>query len=165
MQPPSQPPRSRSVSSRSAPPHKEERCVTRHSEGETMTRLQMSLLIARVKFEPESSSSHESSSSQGPFQFFLFSFSFFRFHFDIFNCDSCFHNCAWDNDVPTAAPGSIHYTPKVIFSLSTRSREFTHNKGQDKQNISKTFEINFCQKPADKEKIEVTISLQCLKGI
>ena len=76
---------------------------------------------ARVKFE--------SSSSQGPFQFFYFLFPFFRFHFDIFNCDSCFHNYAWDNDVPTAAPGSIHYTPKAIFSLSTRSREFTHNKG------------------------------------
>ena len=38
-------------------------------------------------------------------------------------------------------------------------------KVQDKQNISKTFEINFCQKTADKEKIEVTVSLQCLKGI
>ena len=43
----------------------------------------MSLLIARVKFEPESSSSHESaSSSQGPFQvFFLNSFFFYFFGF------------------------------------------------------------------------------------
>ena len=32
-------------------------------------------------------------------------------------------------------------------------------KAQDKQNISETFEIIFFQKPADKEKIEVTISL------
>ena len=38
----------------------------------------MSLLIARVKFEPESSSSHEPSSSQDP-SFLIFRFFFFLF--------------------------------------------------------------------------------------
>ena len=38
----------------------------------------VSLIVARVKFEPESSSSHESSSSQVKFSFF---FSIF-----VFNC-------------------------------------------------------------------------------
>ena len=41
-----------------------------------------SLLIARVKFEPESSSSHESSSSQVEKSFI----------FTSFDCDSCFHD-------------------------------------------------------------------------
>ena len=40
----------------------------------------MSLIVARVKFEPESSSSHESSSSRG--NFFLFDF----FGSFVFNC-------------------------------------------------------------------------------
>ena len=44
-----------------------------------MTNVQFwSLIIARVKFEPESSSSHESSSSQVKFSFFFSSF--------VFNC-------------------------------------------------------------------------------
>lgn len=34
-----------------------------------------------------------------------------------------------------------------------------YDLAQDKQNISKTFEIIFCQKPADKDKVEVTILL------
>ena len=55
------------------------------------------------------------------------------------------------------------YTKGDIFPVNEIARALTA-KAQVKQNISKTFEIIFCQKPADKEKIVVTISIQCLKG-
>ena len=41
---------------------------------ERLHKVHMSLIVARVKFEPESSSSHESSSSQVKFSFFFSSF-------------------------------------------------------------------------------------------
>ena len=47
----------------------------------------MSLLVARVKFEYESSSSHESSSSQVKKQLFFLNFVLISFDYD-----SCFHN-------------------------------------------------------------------------
>ena len=64
--------------------------------------------------------------------------------------------------MPTAAPGSIHYTSihrKRYFPFQRDRESSLTTKAQDKQNISKPFEIIFYQKPADKEKIEVTIYL------
>ena len=76
-----------------------------------------SLLVARVKFEPESSSSHESSSSQV--------IHFFNFILISFDCDSFFfcHNVA-----PTDAQNII--SPRDIFPVK-RSREFIPSVGNN----------------------------------
>ena len=67
--------------------------------------------------------------------------------------------------MPTAVRYIIH---QKRYFLCQRNRESSLTaKAQDKQNISKTFKIIFCQNPLDKEKIEVTISLNIVpaKGI
>ena len=51
-----------------------------------------SLLVAGVKFEPESSSSYESSSSQVPFLLFSSSVCFVFVLIKGYDCDPCFHN-------------------------------------------------------------------------
>ena len=116
----------------------------------------MSLLIARVKFE---------SGSVSVFLNFLFLF-FFRFHFDIFNCDYilAFIMPGILNDVPTAVQYIVHQKQCYFPCQCNRDSSLTA-KAQGKQSISRTFEIIFCQKLVDREKIEVTISLQGLKGI
>ena len=60
----------------------------------------LSLLIARVKFEPESSSSHEPSSSQDPsfyfsilFLLFISSGCYFRLHNDMLVANRKNYNC------------------------------------------------------------------------
>ena len=75
-----------------------------------------SLLVARVKFEPESSSSHESSSSQVKKMFFL------SLILSSFNCDYCFHNVA-----PTAAQNinSPRYVTYVLITACKLFREGT----------------------------------------
>ena len=57
-----------------------------------------------------------------------------------------------------------------MFRLQCRpeasAQTYSHTaKAQDKQNVSETLGILFSQKPADKEQIEVSISLQCLKNM
>ena len=63
---------------------------------------------ARVKFEPESSSSHESSSSQVKKYVVFLTFILSSFSFD---CDYCFHNVA-----PTAAQNNN--SPRYITYLT-----------------------------------------------
>ena len=121
----------------------------------------MSQVRARVKFE--SRVKFEPGSVSVFLIFFFFYFLFLRFHFDILNCDSCFHN-ARDNDVPTAVRYIVHQKRYYFPCQRDRDSSLTA-KAQGKQSISRTFEVIFCQKLADREKIEVTISLQCLKGI
>ena len=78
-----------------------------------------SLLVARVKFEPKSSSSHESSLSQVNKK----SVFFFYFILISFDCDSFFHNVA-----PTDAL-NIN-SPRDIFPVK-QSREFIPSVGNN----------------------------------
>ena len=52
-----------------------------------------------------------------------------------------------------------------IFPLNAIARVHSQQRPRTNKIFPRPFEIIFCQKPVDKAKIEVTISLQCLKGI
>ena len=97
-----------------------------------------SLLVARVKFKPESSSSHESSLSQVNKKSFFFFFYFILISFD---CDSFFHNVA-----PTDALNINN--PRDIFPVK-RSQEFIPSVGNNLLNeinpipCSSSSSINF----------------------
>ena len=72
-----------------------------------------SLLVVRVEFEPESSSSHESGSSQVPFLLFSFSFCFVFVLIKGSDCDSCFHN-----DVPTDVRSIKHERDIIVNAIA-----------------------------------------------
>ena len=82
-------------------------CDSKVSESPRKT----SLLVARVKFEPESSLTHESRSSQ------VNKNPFFNFILISFACNSCFHNVA-----PTDAQNMN--SPRDIFLSSAHKSSF-----------------------------------------